>query len=157
MALMKQAGAGYFLLVAKKKAKFRPSIRPVPPQRMQLAFAVEISSSCASVQQILQHTLVGCDITPDTWAHLPFTKAEDLAADPQGFLSIPPSEIPRIVSLPTSGTRLAKRIFLSEADLEATVNFFCHRHVWPCVKGRDGGSFHAGRPRLRRGPLETGA
>ena len=151
MGEMKRAGAGYFLLVAKKK----PEISPVyaacaarlgaDSKETQLALAAKSALRARACSKYYGASLAGCDLSADAWARLPFTAAADLAADPQSFLCLPPSDIPRIVSLPTSGTRLGKRIFLSEADLEATVDFFAtgmsglvSRGETVCVFMRDG-------------------
>lgn len=146
MGAMKRAGAGYFLLVAKKKADRSPVYAASSAGReMQLDLAAKSALRARACSKHYGASLAGCDISPDTWNHLPFTAAADLAADPQSFLSLPSSDIPRVVSLPTSGTRLAKRIFLSEADLEATVDFFAagmsglvSRGETVCVFMRDG-------------------
>jgi len=54
-----------------------------------------------------------------------FTTSEDLRHDPLSFLCIPPKEVSRITTLPTSGTSGSpKRIFFSEEDLELTTEFF---------------------------------
>jgi len=54
-----------------------------------------------------------------------FTTSEDLKQEPLSFLCIPPKEVSRITTLPTSGTSGSpKRIFFSEEDLELTVEFF---------------------------------
>lgn len=48
---------------------------------------------------------------------LPFTSAEDLRADPEGFLCVSPKEIKRIVTLNTSGTTgRPKKVFFTEED-----------------------------------------
>jgi len=55
----------------------------------------------------------------------PFTTAEDLLADPSGFVCVTQDEIQRIVTLPTSGTTgTAKRIYFTAADQELTIDFF---------------------------------
>jgi phenylacetate-coenzyme A ligase PaaK-like adenylate-forming protein len=56
---------------------------------------------------------------------LPFTLPAYIADDPLSFLAIPQSEVVRVTTLANSGTtRLKKRIFFSEADLERTIDFF---------------------------------
>jgi 2-polyprenyl-3-methyl-5-hydroxy-6-metoxy-1,4-benzoquinol methylase len=125
MTLMKRAGAGYFLLVAKKKADLSPVYAACTASReLQHLLAAKSALRVRDCGKYYGASLAGCDISPGTWARLPLTTAADLATDPQAFLCLPSSDIPRVVSLPTSGTRLGKRIFLSEADLEATVDFF---------------------------------
>lgn len=58
---------------------------------------------------------------------LPFTTAEDLARDPLQFLCVSHSEVARVVTLRSSGTRgQPKRLFFDPADLELTVDFFQH-------------------------------
>mgnify|MGYP003365604842 CR=1 FL=1 len=60
-------------------------------------------------------------------ARLPFTTAGDLARADPPLLAAPPSEVARIVTLPTSGTSGSpKRICCTAEDLEATVDFFHH-------------------------------
>jgi phenylacetate-CoA ligase len=58
-------------------------------------------------------------------SELPFTTAEDLSQDSRQFVSLPPHEISRIVTLNTSGTmgRL-KRLYFTKEDLELTIDFF---------------------------------
>ena len=56
---------------------------------------------------------------------LPFTLPSDIAKDPFAFLAIPQSLVSRVTTLANSGTtRLKKRIFFSENDLERTIDFF---------------------------------
>ncbi len=60
-------------------------------------------------------------------ADFPFTTAGDLARADPSLLAIPPSEVARIVTLPTSGTSgRPKRICCTAEDLGATVDFFHH-------------------------------
>lgn len=55
----------------------------------------------------------------------PFTKPEDIQADPNRFICVTQDEINRIVTLPTSGTTgPSKRIFFSAQDQELTIDFF---------------------------------
>ncbi len=55
----------------------------------------------------------------------PFTSAQDIRSDPQGFLCVTQDEIARIVTLPTSGTSgPPKRLFFTEDDQELTLDFF---------------------------------
>ncbi|MCE5195890.1 MAG: AMP-binding protein [Negativicutes bacterium] len=55
----------------------------------------------------------------------PFTTADQLAADPQRFLCIPPRQVARITTLPTSGTTgKPKRLFFSPKDLRQTIEYF---------------------------------
>ncbi|HWQ51524.1 MAG TPA: methyltransferase domain-containing protein [Terriglobales bacterium] len=131
MALMKRAVAGYYLLVAKKRADISPVYTAAAThlganRETQLALAVKSALRARKCGKYYGTSLAGRDIlpTPAVWSRLPFTTAADLAADPQGFLAVSPAEIPRVVTLQTSGTRLGKRVFLSQADLEATVDFF---------------------------------
>ncbi|NLX86729.1 MAG: AMP-binding protein [Clostridiales bacterium] len=57
--------------------------------------------------------------------HLPFTRPEDVALRPEGFLCVPQREVSRVVTLFTSGSLgRPKRIFFTERDLEKTVDFF---------------------------------
>ncbi len=54
-----------------------------------------------------------------------FTTAAQLIADPQRFLCIPPRQVARITTLPTSGTTgQAKRLFFSKRDLLHTIEYF---------------------------------
>lgn len=62
--------------------------------------------------------------TEADWASLPFTSAADIASDPFAFLCVPQREVARIITLPSSGTRMQKRLFFSEDDMERTVDFF---------------------------------
>jgi phenylacetate-coenzyme A ligase PaaK-like adenylate-forming protein len=56
---------------------------------------------------------------------LPFTSAEVLRRDALRLLCVSQSEVARVVTLNTSGTTGdPKRIFFTEGDLEATVDFF---------------------------------
>ncbi|MFZ1985195.1 MAG: hypothetical protein WAU91_12335 [Desulfatitalea sp.] len=58
---------------------------------------------------------------------LPFTSDEVLRRDALQLLCVSQSEVARVVTLNTSGTTgEPKRIFFSEGDLEATVDFFHH-------------------------------
>lgn len=58
-------------------------------------------------------------------SQLPFTTASDLREDPGSFLTLPPHEIARIVTLRTSGTTgRAKRLFFTGEELEHTIDFF---------------------------------
>ena len=57
---------------------------------------------------------------------VPFTTSEELAENPLDFVCVPPGEIGRIVTLPTSGTAgSSKRVFFTTDDQELTVDFFC--------------------------------
>jgi phenylacetate-coenzyme A ligase PaaK-like adenylate-forming protein len=63
----------------------------------------------------------------DELAELPFSSANDLRAAPLDFLCVSPSEVDRIVTLPTSGTTgPPKRIYFTGADQELTRDFFHH-------------------------------
>ncbi len=54
-----------------------------------------------------------------------FTTSDDLRSNPLQFLCIPPKEVSRITTLPTSGTSgVSKRVFFSEEDLQLTVEYF---------------------------------
>lgn len=56
---------------------------------------------------------------------LPFTTSYDIMRNPYDFLSVPINEISRIVTLNTSGTSGdSKRIFFTENDIKATIEFF---------------------------------
>jgi len=58
-------------------------------------------------------------------ARLPLTQPEELAASPNDFLCVPPRDISRIVSLPTSGTTgRSKRIAFTPEDQELIIDFF---------------------------------
>jgi phenylacetate-coenzyme A ligase PaaK-like adenylate-forming protein len=60
-------------------------------------------------------------------ARLPFTTADDIRAGGMRMLCVPPGEVDRIVTLPTSGTTgEPKRIHFTAADQELTVDFFHH-------------------------------
>ena len=61
------------------------------------------------------------------YAAFPMLTADDLLLHGAELLCCPPSRVRRIVSLETSGTSgTRKRIFFTERDLEATVDFFHH-------------------------------
>lgn len=58
---------------------------------------------------------------------IPFLTPDDLAADPEALVCVPGSEIGRVVTLFTSGSRSSpKRIYFTENDLSRTVDFFAH-------------------------------
>ncbi|BAL01558.1 hypothetical protein OBV_43590 [Oscillibacter valericigenes Sjm18-20] len=68
------------------------------------------------------------DVSVNSWRDvraLPFTFPNQIRRNPDGFLCIPQREIRRIVTLRSSGTEgEKKRIFFSQKDLDATVDFF---------------------------------
>lgn len=70
------------------------------------------------------------DTPPKTlaeYAAFPLLTANDLALHGTALLCCSPSRVRRIVSLETSGTSGArKRIFFTERDLDATIDFFHH-------------------------------
>lgn len=56
---------------------------------------------------------------------IPFTLPQDIQDDPFAFLCVPKSEIARIVTLRSTGTKGdEKRVFFSESDMNQTVDFF---------------------------------
>jgi len=56
---------------------------------------------------------------------IPFTTSEDLSNNPKSFLCVSLDQISRIVTINTSGTTgVSKRIFFTESDLKATIEFF---------------------------------
>lgn len=58
-------------------------------------------------------------------ASLPFTTEADLQNDPLSFLSVSQDRVARVFTLTTSGTTAApKRVFFTENDLAATIDFF---------------------------------
>lgn len=60
-------------------------------------------------------------------ARLPLTTAADLARDEPSLIALPLRDAARLVTIPTSGTTgLRKRLFFTEADIEATVAYFEH-------------------------------
>jgi len=60
-------------------------------------------------------------------ALLPCTTAQDLRHHGPDMLAVPPGEVQRMVTLPTSGTSgPAKRLGFTAADLELTADFFRH-------------------------------
>jgi phenylacetate-CoA ligase len=60
-------------------------------------------------------------------ARLPLTSADDVRAQGLRMLCVPPGEVDRIVTLPTSGTTgEPKRIHFTAADQELTLDFFHH-------------------------------
>lgn len=62
----------------------------------------------------------------DAVQSLPLTTVNDLAQNPNRFLCTSQDRIQRIVTLPTSGTVRAKRIFFTAEDLERTAEYFAH-------------------------------
>ena len=63
----------------------------------------------------------------DDLVALPFTTAADIREHGDRMLCVPATQVERIVTLPTSGTSgPPKRLRFSAADLELTVDFFCH-------------------------------
>ncbi len=65
--------------------------------------------------------------TREDLAHIPFTTADQLRADPQRWLCCSTKEVERIVTLKTSGTTASpKRVFFRREDQERTVDFFAH-------------------------------
>jgi phenylacetate-coenzyme A ligase PaaK-like adenylate-forming protein len=74
-----------------------------------------------------QGTLTG-RLPVATWSEftsLPFTTAEDIAADPLEFLCISQAEVARVVTLLSSGTSgPPKRLYFESQDLVRTVDFF---------------------------------
>lgn len=60
-------------------------------------------------------------------ARFPLTSADDVRAQGMRMLCVPPGEVDRIVTLPTSGTTgEPKRIHFTAADQELTLDFFHH-------------------------------
>jgi phenylacetate-CoA ligase len=65
---------------------------------------------------------------------LPFTTFKDVADDPFAFSCVSQNDISRVMTVPTSGTTgKPKKIFYTEADQEATIDFF--HHGMSCVTG----------------------
>ena len=63
----------------------------------------------------------------DDLVRLPFTSGDDIRAQGMRMLCVPPGEVDRIVTLPTSGTTgEPKRIHFTAADQELTLDFFHH-------------------------------
>ncbi len=58
-------------------------------------------------------------------ARLPFTTAHDLVRSDPSLIALPLRDAARLVNIPTSGTSgQQKRLFFTEADIEATVDYF---------------------------------
>jgi phenylacetate-coenzyme A ligase PaaK-like adenylate-forming protein len=56
---------------------------------------------------------------------LPFTYPEDVTANPEDFLCVPPRAVSRVTTVTTSGTTgKPKRMFFTDGDLARTVDFF---------------------------------
>ena len=56
---------------------------------------------------------------------LPFTRPEELYADPYAFLCVSPREVERIITVATSGSSgSSKRIFFTAEDVELCADFF---------------------------------
>jgi phenylacetate-coenzyme A ligase PaaK-like adenylate-forming protein len=71
--------------------------------------------------------LAGLPDGPETFARLPFTTPADVRGEGMRLLCTSQDEIARVVTLRTSGTTgTAKRLFFTDSDLEATVDFFHH-------------------------------
>ena len=97
---------------------------------------------------------------------LPFTRPEELYADPYGFLCVSPRQVERIITVATSGSSgSSKRIFFTAEDVELCADFF-HHGMRLMVDERDklGILFPASAPGsvgellargLRRGGTET--
>ena len=97
---------------------------------------------------------------------LPFTRPEELYADPYGFLCVSPRQVERIITVATSGSSgSSKRIFFTAEDMELCADFF-HHGMRLMVDERDklGILFPASAPGsvgellargLRRGGTET--
>ncbi|HOG14278.1 MAG TPA: phenylacetate--CoA ligase family protein [Synergistales bacterium] len=60
------------------------------------------------------------------FTELPFTLPSDLTAPESRFITVSQSEIRRIVTIGTSGTVAAKRLFFTDEDLKATEDFFLY-------------------------------
>jgi len=61
----------------------------------------------------------------EDFKRVPFTTSEDLSNNPKNFLCAALDQISRIVTINTSGTTgICKRIFFTENDLKATMEFF---------------------------------
>lgn len=58
---------------------------------------------------------------------LPFTRPEELYADPYAFLCVSPRQVERITTVATSGSSgSSKRIFFTAEDIELCADFFHH-------------------------------
>ena len=58
---------------------------------------------------------------------LPFTRPEELYADPYAFLCVSPRDVERIITVATSGSSgSSKRIFFTAEDVELCADFFHH-------------------------------
>ena len=69
-----------------------------------------------------------CDLVDlDDIARLPLTTADDLVRGDPSLIALPMRDAIRLVTIPTSGTSgQQKRLFFTEADIEATVAYFEH-------------------------------
>ena len=104
-----------------------------PPSRCaleahQLALLRE-TFACAQASRHYSERLRGCELAGGTPLEalqiLPFSYPQELRAEPQAFLCASPSEVERIVTLPTSGTTgNPKRVFFAERELQLTADFF---------------------------------
>ena len=60
-------------------------------------------------------------------SELPFTRPEELYAEPYAFLCVSPREVERIITVATSGSSGAsKRVFFTADDIELCADFFHH-------------------------------
>ena len=61
----------------------------------------------------------------EDFKRIPFTTSKELSNNPKSFLCTTLDKISRIVTINTSGTTgISKRIFFTENDLKATIEFF---------------------------------
>jgi len=133
---MKRIKCGYYLIVARKKE--RNNISAVHSwTAKQTGLHENLSAtSLLNWQQEKLHKLINYasentifyrDKFGDSnkLIDLPFTFPADIASNPLAFLAIPQADVARVTTLANSGTtRLRKRVFFSEADLERTIEFF---------------------------------
>lgn len=109
----------------------------LPAQRQAGVWIMDLEKKLTRLQRTLQYARTHSqfyaalpETQPQTLADytaFPMLTADDLLLHGAELLCCPPSRVRRIVSLETSGTSGArKRIFFTERDLEATVDFFHH-------------------------------
>ncbi len=96
-------------------------------QRMALRVTVALAQAGSPFYATRLAGVEAASLELDDLAALPFTTAADIREHGDRMLCVPATAVERIVSLPTSGTSgPPKRLRFSVADLELTVDFFCH-------------------------------
>ncbi|MBN1629387.1 MAG: phenylacetate--CoA ligase family protein [Thermoleophilia bacterium] len=121
-------------IAAKIGGHERPNAAPVSPlslealESYQLAKLNETLSLVRERSRFYDRLLEGRDTSLSSLhqlADLPFTTPDDLRSAPLDLVCVPPDEVERIVTLPTSGTTgPPKRVYFTCDDQELTRDFF---------------------------------